>query len=139
MIDKLNRNDINISKNTNVKYIPFEPKSQNRFIVKIEGVPTYLIKGFSAEHFGMSDEGTIKMEWYDPVVPSASHIIEEIFEKKRTNHILYHSLRPNGDKVEEYEYFDCFPISYSFCNDWSNTDSKILKSVWKYKKYSLNY
>ncbi len=75
-------------------FTPFEPKLQNRFIMYIEGVPAYLVKGagrpnisfnpITLDHINVKRKVKGKGEWqditiklYDPIVPSAAQATME--------------------------------------------------------------
>lgn len=76
-----------------IMFKAFEPKVQNRFIMYVEDIPTYMIKGVSAPNF---QDGQIKLdhinsyrkirggqrEWqdmtlnlYDPISPSGAAVV----------------------------------------------------------------
>lgn len=77
-----------------IMFTAFEPKVQNRFIMYIDGIPSYLVKGVSTPSF---EDGEIKLdhintyrklrgkrEWntmdltlYDPVTPSGAQAVME--------------------------------------------------------------
>ena len=117
---------------TEAMFTAFEPKTQNRFIMYIDGIPAYLIKKIdrpsvtfgdvTLDHInvkrklkGKADWGTITCELYDPVVPSAA---QAVMEWVRLSHesvtgrdgyadfykkdITFNVLGPVGDKVEEW-------------------------------------
>ena len=110
----------------------FEPKVANRFIMYVDGLPTYVIKGVSRptisqdskvlNHInvqryvkGRSVWGPVSMTLYDPVVPSAA---QSVMEWVRLHHesvtgrdgysdfykkdLTINVLGPVGDKVEEW-------------------------------------
>lgn len=75
-------------------FTAFEPKVQNRFIMYIDGIPTYVIKKVSAPNFdageiildhinvyrklkGKIRWGDMNLELYDPVTPSGSQMVME--------------------------------------------------------------
>ena len=75
-------------------YTAFEPKQANRFILYMEGMPSYLIKGVSAvtlnqgvvtlnhinvERYvkGKSKWGTIEFTLFDPITPSGAQAVME--------------------------------------------------------------
>ncbi|SVE32834.1 uncharacterized protein METZ01_LOCUS485688, partial [marine metagenome] len=77
-----------------VMFTQFEPKTQNRFIMYIEGIPAYTIKAASRpsiefeevalDHINVKRYVKGKGEWqtlditlYDPVVPSAAQAVME--------------------------------------------------------------
>ena len=75
-------------------FTAFEPKQQNRFIMYVDGVPSYMIKGVSAvtltqdsiklNHInvaryvkGKSNWGPITMTLFDPITPSGAQSVME--------------------------------------------------------------
>ena len=120
-------------KSTNdMMFTAFEPKLQNRFLMKIDGIPSYLIKKISRpsisfgevvlDHInvkrklkGKADWQDITCELYDPVTPSGA---QAVMEWVRLSHesvtgrdgysdfykkdIRFNALGPVGDIVEEW-------------------------------------
>ena len=120
-------------KSTNdMMFTAFEPKLQNRFLMKIDGIPSYLIKKISRpsisfgevvlDHInvkrkikGKADWDNITCELYDPVTPSGA---QAVMEWVRLSHesvtgrdgysdfykkdIRFNALGPVGDVVEEW-------------------------------------
>jgi hypothetical protein len=113
-------------------FTAFEPKTANRFILYVDGIPSYVVKGVSRptltqdpkqiDHInlrrfvkGKSVWGTITMTLYDPIVPSGA---QAIMEWVRLHHesvtgrdgylefykkdLTLNILGPVGDKVEEW-------------------------------------
>ena len=113
-------------------YTAFEPKQQNRFILYVDGIPSYQIKGMGAvsltqgtvqlNHInvaryvkGKTLWNTISMTLFDPITPSGA---QACMEWVRLHHesvtgrdgysdfykkdITFNSLGPVGDKVEEW-------------------------------------
>ena len=82
-------------KSTNdMMFTAFEPKLQNRFLMKIDGIPSYLIKKISRpsisfgevvlDHInvkrkikGKANWDNITCELYDPVTPSGAQAVME--------------------------------------------------------------
>ena len=77
-----------------IMFTPFEPKTKNRFIMYIEGVPAYMIKAANRpsiqfeeivlDHINVKRYIKGKGAWqpitvnlYDPVVPSAAQSVME--------------------------------------------------------------
>ncbi len=110
----------------------FEPKTKNRFILTMDGVPSYLVKKINRpkltqeaqkiDHInlqryvkGKSIWGTMSMTLYDPIVPSGA---QAVIEWVRLHHesvtgrdgyaafykkdLVLNMLGPVGDKVEEW-------------------------------------
>ena len=117
---------------TEIMFTPFEPKTKNRYVMYIEGIPAYLIKTASRpqitfeeitlDHINVKRYIKGKGEWqplsvtlYDPVVPSAA---QAVMEWVRLSHesvtgrdgysdfykkdISFNLLGPVGDVVEEW-------------------------------------
>lgn len=110
----------------------FEPKMQNRFIMYMDGLPAYVIKGIQRPRLtqearalnhinvqryvkGRSVWGSVDMILHDPIVPSAA---QSVMEWVRLHHesvtgrdgyadfykkdLTFNVLGPVGDKVEEW-------------------------------------
>lgn len=77
-------------------FTAFEPKQQNRFVMYVDGIPAYMIKGVSAvtvtndtvvlnhinvQRFvkGKSKWGAITMTLFDPITPSGAQAAMEWF------------------------------------------------------------
>ena len=115
-----------------IMYTAFEPKVANRFIMYIEGIPSYLIKAANRpgitfgdvvlDHINVERKLKGKGRWddvtislYDPIVPSGA---QAVMEWVRLSHesvtgrdgysdfykkdITFNALGPVGDKVEEW-------------------------------------
>ena len=115
-----------------IMFTPFEPKTKNRYIMYIEGIPAYLIKTanrptiafetIELDHINVKRYVKGKGAWeeleitlYDPVVPSAA---QAVMEWVRLSHesvtgrdgysdfykkdVTINVLGPVGDKVEEW-------------------------------------
>ena len=115
-----------------IMFTPFEPKTKNRFIMYIEGVPAYLIKTANRpeiqfeeivlDHINVKRYIKGKAQWqpidivlYDPVVPSGA---QAVLEWIRLGHesvtgrdgysdfykkdVTFNLLGPVGDIVEEW-------------------------------------
>ena len=115
-----------------IMFTPFEPKTKNRYIMYIEGIPAYLIKTtgrptitfeeielnhINVKRFvkGKGTWETLEVTLYDPVVPSGA---QAVMEWVRLSHesvtgrdgysdfykkdITINVLGPVGDKVEEW-------------------------------------
>ena len=115
-----------------IMFTPFEPKTKNRFVMTIEGVPAYLIKTANRptiefeeivlDHINVKRYIKGKGAWqpidimlYDPVVPSGA---QAVMEWVRLSHesvtgrdgssdfykkdVTFNLLGPVGDIVEEW-------------------------------------
>jgi len=116
-----------------IMFTPFEPKTKNRFIMYIEGVPAYLIKSANRpslqfeeiilDHInvkryvkGKATWETVEFTMYDPVVPSAAQAVMvwvRLSHESVTGRDGYSDfykkdvdidiLGPVGDKVESWK------------------------------------
>jgi hypothetical protein len=113
-------------------YTNFEPKMKNRFIMEIDGIPSYLIKTanrpsiqfetITLDHINVKRKLKGKGEWqdveitlFDPIVPSGA---QSVMEWVRTSHesitgrdgyadfykkdVQIYLLGPVGDKIEQW-------------------------------------
>ena len=127
-------------------YTPFEPKTKNRFIMYIDGIPAYLVKTANRptitfeeivlEHInvkryvkGKGAWETLEITLYDPIVPSGA---QAVMEWVRTSHesitgrdgyadfykkdIQCYLLGPVGDKIEQWTLKGAF-INNAVFND----------------------
>jgi len=123
----------NLLENDKMFYTPYEPKVQNRFILQVDGIPTFIMKKVSRpqidcgevvlDHIniirkvkGKCKWGDITMTLYDPIVPSGA---QAVMEWVRTQHEsvtgrdgysdFYKKdfdifvLGPVGDKIENWK------------------------------------
>lgn len=122
----------NILDPTEIMFTPFEPKVKNRFIMYIEGIPSFLVKqlarptwtseDITLDHMNVKRKLKGKVTWndvtcvlYDPIVPSGA---QAVMEWIRLSHesvtgregysdfykkdITFNLFGPPGDKVEEW-------------------------------------
>ena len=127
-----------------IMFTPFEPKTKNRYVMYIEGLPAYLIKTAARpqitfeeivlDHINVKRYIKVKGEWqpleltlYDPIVPSAA---QACMEWVRLSHesvtgrdgyadfykkdITFNMLGPVGDIVEEWTLKGAFKSTANF-------------------------
>ena len=127
-------------------YTNFEPKMKNRFIMEIDGIPSYLIKTanrpsiqfetVTLDHINVKRKLKGKGEWqdveitlYDPIVPSGA---QAVMEWVRLSHesltgrdgyadfykkdVNFFMLGPVGDKIEQWTLKGAF-INSAVFND----------------------
>ncbi len=125
-------------------YTNFEPKMQNRYIMEIDGIQSYLIKTAARpsitfdtivlDHINIKRKLQGKGDWqdititlYDPIVPSGA---QAVMEWVRLGHesitgrrgyadfykkdITFYMLGPVGDKVEQWTLKGAFIVSADF-------------------------
>ena len=125
-------------------YTNFEPKLANRFIMEIDGIPSFMIKTANRpklesevvelDHINLKRKIKGKSNWtdititlYDPIVPSGA---QSVMEWIRSGHesitgrdgyadfykknIDFYMLGPVGDKVEQWKIVGAFISSAEF-------------------------
>ena len=127
-----------------IMFTPFEPKTQNRFIMYIEGIPAFTIKAMARptiqfdevvlEHINVKRYVKGKGAWqpleitlYDPIVPSASQAVMEWIRQHHESvtgrqgysdfykkDITFNLLGPVGDIIEEWTLKGTFIQSANF-------------------------
>ena len=140
-------------------FTAFEPKVQNRYIMQLDGVPSYLIKKITRpkltqekkkiDHInlqryikGKSVWDELDLELYDPIVPSGA---QAVMEWVRLHHesvtgrdgyaefykkdIIINVLGPVGDKVEEWILKGCQITSVEFGEMKWETDDPVSISL----------
>ena len=125
-------------------YTNFEPKMKNRFIMEIDGIPSYLIKTanrpsiqfetVTLDHINVKRKLKGKGEWqdveitlYDPIVPSGAQQVmewvrlgyESITGRKGyadfyKKDIDFYMLGPVGDKIEQWKLKGAFIVAANF-------------------------
>ena len=119
-------------------FTPFEPKTANRFVMEIDGIPAFLVKTMARpsinfetitlDHINVKRYVKGKAAWqpitvtlYDPIVPSGA---QAVMEWVRLHHesvtgrdgysdfykkdITFNVLGPVGDKVEQWRLKGAF-------------------------------
>jgi len=112
----------------------FEPKQKHRFILYVDGIPSYLVrkvekpkyesdevvlKHINVERYvkGKSRWGEVTLEMYDPILPSGAQIVMEWIRMSHESvtgrdgyadmykkDITVNELGPIGDKISEWIY-----------------------------------
>jgi len=136
-------------------YTNFEPKLQNRFIMEIDGIPSFMVKSANRpkieskvvelDHINLKRKIKGKSNWtdititmYDPIVPSGA---QSVMEWIRTSHesitgrdgyadfykknIDFYALGPVGDKVEQWKLVGAFISNAEFGDFNWNTDDPV--------------
>ena len=121
-------------------FTAFEPKVQNRFILYVDGIPSYIIKGVSGLGF---EQGEIKgkLRWnnitmtlFDPITPSGAQAVMEwvrLHHESVTGRDGYSDfykkiltidvLGPVGDIVSQWIIKGAFIVNSNFGDyNWDN-------------------
>ena len=145
----------NLIENDKIFYTPYEPKVQNRFILTVDGIPSFIMKKVSRpqlecgevvlDHInlirkvkGKCKWGDITMTLYDPVVPSGA---QAVMEWVRTQHEsvtgrdgysdFYKKnfditvLGPVGDKVENWKIWGAYIKTAQFGDMDWSTETQV--------------
>ena len=124
---------------TEVMFTAFEPKVANRFIMYVEGIPSYLIKAASRpsidqgelilDHINVERKLKGKSRWQDVTVT--------LFYKKD---IVFNTLGPVGDKVEEWTLKGAYISAATFGDmDWATEDPVNIELTLKYDYAILQF
>ena len=127
-----------------IMFTQFEPKTKNRFIMYIEGIPAYTIKtagrpqiqfeDITLDHINVKRYVKGKGEWqtlditlYDPIVPSAAQAVMECVRLSHESvtgrdgysdfykkNITFNMLGPVGDVIEEWQLVGAFINTANF-------------------------
>ena len=127
-----------------IMFTPFEPKLQNRFIMLIDGIPSYLIKTsakpqitfeevelnhINTKHYvkGKGAWDQLEMTLYDPIVPSGAQAVMEWvrlhkesvtgrdgFSDFYKKDVTLQSLDPTGGVIEEWLLKGAFIVTANF-------------------------
>jgi len=125
-------------------YTNFEPKMKNRYVMEIDGIPSYLVKAanrptiqfetVTLDHINVKRKLKGKGEWqdititlYDPIVPSGA---QAVMEWVRLGHesitgrdgyadfykkdVDFYLLGPVGDKIEQWKLKGAFISQANF-------------------------
>ena len=125
-------------------YTNFEPKLSNRFIMEIEGVPSFMVKTANRpkiesevvelDHINLKRKIKGKSNWtdititlYDPVIPSGAQSVMEWIRQSHESitgrdgyadfykkNIDFYTLGPVGDKVEQWKLVGAWINSAEF-------------------------
>lgn len=136
-------------------YNNFEPKLTHRFIMEIDGIPTYLVKTadrpslesnkVTLDHInvqryikGKTNWSEVSITLYDPIVPSGAQTVmnwvrlshESItgrdgYADMYKKDIDFFSLGPVGDKVEQWKLKGAFILNANFGNMDWSSDDPI--------------
>jgi len=145
-------------------FTEFEPKMSNRFVFRVEGIPTFMINSadrpeatfnsVDLDHInirrrvkGKVDWQTVELNLYDPISPSGSQIVMEWVRQHHESvtgrdgyadlykkDVTYNTLDPVGAEVEQWT------LKGAFIDTWS-TDGGSWDEGDSYKELqlTLNY
>jgi hypothetical protein len=85
----------------------YEQKLTNRFIVRIDGIPAYMVKETGIPSFyyswGFKRYNRLTMILYNPINPSGTKAVLDTFSKTKKCNIRIEILGPVGDIVESWD------------------------------------
>ena len=127
-----------------IYYTAFEPKQSNRFVMYIDGIPAYLVKGVTAisldqtavelnhinvQRFvkGKTKWNTIDLTLFESITPSGAQAVMEWIRLGHESvtgrdgysdfykkNLTFNVLGPVGDIVSEWKVMGAFPTSVNF-------------------------
>ena len=139
-------------------FTAFEPKQQNRFLMSVDGIESYIVKGVGAitltqgevtlNHInvyrkvkGKTTWGNVQLTLHDPISPSGT---QQIMERVRLHHesvtgrdgysdyykkdLTLSVLGPVGDIVSEWILKGCFIVDANF-GDYSWDTENTAQSI----------
>ena len=139
-------------------FTPFEPKTKSRFVMYIEGIPSYFVKSMARPSItfeeialnhinttryikGRGTWETMEVSLYDPIVPSGAQAVMEWVRLHKESvtgrdgysdfykkEIKFNLLGPVGDKVEEWVLKGAFLTAANF-NDLSMDDGAAIADI----------
>ncbi len=125
-------------------YTEFEPKMSNRFVFRVEGIPTFLIRQADRPSFsfgevelphinitrkvkGKVNHDTVSLTLYDPISPTGSQIVMEWIRQHHESvtgrdgyadlykkDVTYNSLDPVGAEIEQWTLKGAFVTDVDF-------------------------
>ena len=134
-----------------IMFTPFEPKTKNRFIMYIEGIPAYLIRAMNRpqlqfeeivlDHINVKRYVKGKAAWqpiditlYDPVTGRDGY--SDFYKKD----ITFNLLGPVGDIVEEWKLVGTYIENANFGDmDYATSDPAEITLTLKYDYAILQF
>ena len=107
-----------------IMFTPFEPKTKNRYIMYIEGIPSYLIKTANRPTIVVPSGAQAVMEWvrlsHESVTGRDGY--SDFYKKD----VTFNVLGPVGDKVEEWTLKGTYIANATFGDlDWANATDPV--------------
>ena len=139
-------------------FTPFEPKTKNRFVMYLEGIPSYFVKTMARPSIefeeiainhinttryikGRGTWAATEVTLHDPIVPSGAQAVMEWVRLHKESvtgrdgysdfykkEITFNVLGPVGDKVEEWVLKGAFLTAANF-NDLSMDDGAAMAEI----------
>ena len=152
------RNKVALLDPNEIFFTPFEPKTKNRFVMEIDGIPAYLVKTMARpsiqfetitlDHINTKRYVKGKATWqpisitlYDPIVPSGA---QSVIEWVRLHHesvtgrdgysdfykkdLTFNVLGPVGDIVSEWIVKGALIVNANF-GDYSYDDESAAQNI----------
>lgn len=137
----------------------FQPKVKNRFIVYVDGLPSFLVKKIdrpkwrgdriALDHINIQRYVMGKVTWeeismdlYDPITPSATQAVFEWFRLAHESvtgragyadfykkDMTINEIGPVGDKISEWTLIGAFPTSFNGGDLDWSTQDPVIVSV----------
>ena len=112
-----------------LKINKFQPKQQHRFVLYIDGIPSWMIKAVDLPKQLKFKEGKLTtnelhtMVLYDPIAPSGTQAVVDWLESKKTKDVKISEIGPLGDQIGQWTYLGVDIDSAEFDTlDWKKDD-----------------
>ena len=136
---------------SDIMFTPFEPKLQNRFVMLIDGIPSYLIKTSAKPQITFEEVELNHIN--DPIVPSGAQSVMEwvrLHKESVTGRdgysdfykkdVTLQSLDPTGGIIEEWLLKGAFIITANFGSlDWAASEFVDISLTIRYDYAVLNF
>lgn len=110
-------------KNLGFQKTEFEAKTTNRFIVKLDGIPSYVVKGVNLPSFHSTDgwQGALRLQLYNPLDGQLEKTASKVILGKNLS-VTLEMLKPEGEVdtrwtfnvVDGSGYIDFGALDWSF-------------------------
>ncbi len=120
--------------------VDLEPKVSNRFIVKIDGLPSYVIKGIHLPMRTLAGwEQRVELECYNPLDAKLENTVIELIRRGEVK-IKIQILTPTADIDTEWDIVGWNgEISFGSLN-WSNKgDANLIHVTFEVKSATISY
>jgi hypothetical protein len=134
-----------VNSKQNAAAVTFEPKQRNRFLLKFDGIDSFLVKKVDLPNFLVTAKGVnasehITVHLYCPVKPSAEKQIFDTITKQITNGSLDDAkiqfLDPVGTITAEYIFVEPAITTFKISDpDYAATD--LMEIIYKFSYKSL--
>lgn len=127
-------------KSLGFEQVDLEPKVRNRFIVKVDGLPSYVIKGIHLPMRTLAGwEQRVELECYNPLDAKLENMVIELIRRGEVN-IKIQILTPTAEVDTEWDIVGWNGEIYFGNLNWSDKgDANIIRVTFDVKSASISY